>query len=68
MTGLCGSCIHAKEMRSDRASVFLFCMLSKSLAGYPKYPRLPVLDCEGFQERAGPVDNTTIQASPTGSI
>ena len=36
-------------MRSDRGSVFLFCLLSRSDARYPKYPRLPVLRCEGYE-------------------
>ena len=49
MTGLCSGCIHAKEMRNDRASVFLLCLLSKSDARYPKYPRLPVVRCEGYE-------------------
>ncbi len=49
MTGLCSTCIHAKEMRNDRGSVFLLCLLSRTDARYPKYPRLPVLRCEGYE-------------------
>ena len=49
MTGLCPSCSHAKEMRNDRGSVFLFCKLSQTDTRYPKYPRLPVLRCEGYE-------------------
>ena len=48
MTGLCSTCTHAKEMRNDRDSVFLLCLLSRSDPLYPKYPRLPVLRCEGY--------------------
>lgn len=49
MTGLCSTCSHAKEMRNDRGSVFLFCLLSRTDTRYPKYPRLPVLRCEGYE-------------------
>jgi hypothetical protein len=49
MTGLCSTCVHAKEMRNDRGSVFLLCLLSRSNARYPKYPRLPVLHCGGYE-------------------
>ena len=58
MNGLCSTCIHAKEMRSDRGSVFLLCLLSRSDAEYPKYPRLPVLRCEGYRERTCPKETT----------
>lgn len=59
MTGLCSTCIHAKEMRNDRASVFLLCLLSKADPRYPKYPRLPVLHCEGY--RSGSFGSVTRQ-------
>jgi hypothetical protein len=36
-------------MRNDRGSVFLLCLLSRTDARYPKYPRLPVLRCEGYE-------------------
>ena len=49
MIGLCSSCTHAKEMRNDRGSVFLFCLLSQTDTRYAKYPRLPVLRCEGYE-------------------
>jgi hypothetical protein len=48
--GLCAECIHRKEIRSDRGSVFIMCLLSFSQSEYPKYPRLPVLRCAGFEE------------------
>ncbi len=48
--GLCGRCIHRKEIRSDRGSVFTMCMRSFQEPEYPKYPRLPVLQCPGFEE------------------
>ena len=49
MIGLCASCVHAKEMRNDRGSLFLMCLLSRVDDRYAKYPRLPVLRCEGYE-------------------
>jgi len=48
--GLCGQCIHRKEIRSDRGSVFTMCLRSFQEPEYPKYPSLPVLRCSGFDE------------------
>jgi hypothetical protein len=52
-TGLCANCIHKKEIRSDRGSLFIMCMRSFEEAQYPKYPRLPVLICLGFETDGG---------------
>ncbi len=52
MQGLCPSCVNMREMRNDRGSVFLLCLLSKTDQRFPKYPRLPVLACEGYSKRA----------------
>ena len=49
--GLCGDCMHARSVKSDRGSTFLFCELSARDAKFPKYPRLPVLSCEGYQKK-----------------
>jgi hypothetical protein len=35
-------------MRSDRGSVFYLCERSLTDPAYPKYPRLPVLECAGY--------------------
>jgi hypothetical protein len=50
--GLCARCSHSKEIRSDRGSVFFMCLRSFSEPEYPKYPRLPVLRCAGFEEKS----------------
>jgi hypothetical protein len=42
-----------REIRNDRGSVFLMCQLSKTDPRFPKYPRLPVLTCEGYSKCAG---------------
>jgi hypothetical protein len=46
--GLCASCTHARIVESARQSVFLRCDLSRTDPRFPKYPRLPVLACEGY--------------------
>ena len=50
-SGLCASCIHAKTIMSDRGSTFVLCELSHSDPQFPKYPRLPVLVCDGWKMR-----------------
>lgn len=52
--GLCDSCRHQKLIRTTRGSVFSLCERSKTDDRYPKYPRLPVGRCPGY-ERAKPV-------------
>jgi hypothetical protein len=49
--GLCGDCIHARRIQSDRASMFYQCQLSFTDARFPKYPRLPVLHCSGYEKK-----------------
>jgi hypothetical protein len=50
--GLCAECSHAQKIESSKGSEFLFCGLSKTDPQFPKYPRLPVLSCAGYQGRA----------------
>jgi hypothetical protein len=47
--GLCLSCRHMRRVCTDRNSVFYQCQLSKTDPRYPKYPRLPVRDCPGYE-------------------
>jgi hypothetical protein len=46
--GLCGRCAHAHVIHNDRGSRFYLCRLSAVDARFPKYPRLPVIQCTGF--------------------
>ena len=46
--GLCGSCRHARTVRGA-TSVFWLCERSRTDARFPRYPRLPVLRCEGYE-------------------
>jgi hypothetical protein len=47
--GLCENCRHARVIRSDRGSVFHLCQLSLTDPSFPKYPRLPVIECRGYE-------------------
>jgi hypothetical protein len=47
-TGLCSTCVHARRIESARGSIFVLCELSFSDPGFPRYPRLPVVECAGY--------------------
>jgi hypothetical protein len=49
--GLCDSCAHQKLIRTGRGSVFSMCLRSKTDERFPKYPRLPVERCLGYEPR-----------------
>jgi hypothetical protein len=53
-TGLCADCQYARRIESDRGSVFFMCELSFQDPRFPKYPRLPVLACDGYERKTGP--------------
>ena len=52
--GLCADCQHAERITSSRATTFYMCRLSLVDPRYPKYPRLPVLTCEGYKRTNPP--------------
>ena len=47
--GLCADCRFMRPMHSDRGSTFFLCERSATDASFPKYPRLPVLQCRGYE-------------------
>ncbi len=49
--GLCADCQFSRPMTSDRGSVFHLCQRSATDPTFPKYPRLPVRQCSGFERR-----------------
>jgi hypothetical protein len=49
--GLCDSCRHQRLVRNTRGSQFSLCERSKHDPAYPRYPRLPVVRCAGFEKR-----------------
>ncbi len=57
--GLCEHCRWMRKIKSDRGSVFYLCERSATDPNFPKYPRLPVLRCAGY-EALDPVRDSTI--------
>jgi len=55
-SGLCADCRHAQRIESSKGSLFLLCTLSKIDLRFPKYPRLPVLTCSGYDRPPGSGD------------
>lgn len=51
--GLCPACLHSRRVESARGSTFTLCELSRTDDRFPKYPRLPVLSCAGYQSAPG---------------
>ena len=52
--GLCASCDHVKVMISDKGSKFYMCQRSSTNPTFPKYPRLPVVQCIGYETKQPP--------------
>jgi hypothetical protein len=49
--GLCDSCRHQRLVPNTRGSVFSLCERSRTDPAYPRYPRVPVLECAGHERR-----------------
>lgn len=47
--GLCDTCAHQKPIPNTRGSVFSLCLRSREDPAYPRYPRVPVLNCKGYE-------------------
>ena len=48
--GLCNDCAFQQLVRTTRGSVFSLCRRSRDEPErWPRYPRLPVLKCAGFE-------------------
>jgi len=47
--GLCDTCVFRRVITSDKGSVFFMCERALTDPSFPKYPRLPVLECRGYQ-------------------
>ena len=50
--GLCLHCRHARRVPTPRALYWL-CELAATDPRFEKYPRLPVLACDGYEPGAG---------------
>ncbi len=51
--GLCARCLHARVIVNRNASRFYYCERSRSDRRFPRYPPLPVLECEGWEPSDG---------------
>lgn len=51
--GLCDSCRHQRLVRNTRGSTFSLCQRSRTDSRFPRYPRLPVVRCPGYEARRG---------------
>jgi len=49
--GLCDRCRHQHLVPNTRGSVFSLCLRSRTEPAYPRYPRLPVGSCPGYEPR-----------------
>ncbi|MFN8175080.1 MAG: hypothetical protein U0T02_08440 [Solirubrobacteraceae bacterium] len=49
--GLCDRCRHQRLVRNTRGSEFSLCERSRTESEYPRYPRLPVAECRGYEPR-----------------
>ena len=54
--GLCLHCRHARIVISRAESRFYLCKRSRTDPAYPKYPRLPVLRCNGYEQDNPPAE------------
>ena len=54
--GLCSDCRFMRRMESDRGSIFYLCEWSATDPSFPKYPRLPVLQCTAYEQESADED------------
>ncbi len=53
--GRCRSCRHA-ALKTTARSVFVWCRRSETDSRFAKYPRLPVIECSGYEQWPQPGD------------
>ena len=52
--GLCNICRHQQLVRNTRGSVFSLCRRFRTEPSrFARYPRLPVVACEGYERATG---------------
>ena len=49
--GLCDRCRYQRLVSTTRGSTFSLCERSRTDPAYPRYPRLPVKTCAGYEKR-----------------
>ena len=51
--GLCDTCAHQRLVPNTRGSTFSLCERSRSDPSFPRYPRIPVHECRGYERVSG---------------
>jgi len=49
--GLCSDCRYTKTIVSGKGSQFFLCLRAETDSHYSKYPRLPMLQCSGYERQ-----------------
>jgi hypothetical protein len=52
IAGLCPNCEKARLIRTGHGSLFILCSRAEEDPSFPRYPRLPVVSCRGFEAKA----------------
>jgi hypothetical protein len=50
--GLCATCVHARVNQTRRGPAYLRCARAAEDDRLPRYPRLPVRECPGYEDQA----------------
>lgn len=48
--GLCGTCASMRDVVNENGHHYFLCNLSKMDVRYPKYPKLPMVNCDGYKK------------------
>jgi hypothetical protein len=48
--GLCGRCRHARRVAQAHDRGYILCLRSAADPSFPKYPRLPTLSCDAYED------------------
>jgi len=68
--GLCDTCRHQKLIHTTRGSTFSMGLRARTDERFPKYPRIPVERCPGWEHRGaegGPADGERAEGGPAGA-
>jgi len=63
--GVCASCAHCEIIQSSRGSTFYRCKLSDTDPRFPKYPKLPVIECSGWSEKTAARSDCRAKLKPS---
>ena len=52
--GWCARCQYCQRIRTARGATFYLCKRAQFDSAYPRYPRVPVVQCAGFVAARAP--------------